>query len=291
LKDDLNKLKFQTPALALQTIRKEIGYDKYLEEYATKTGNDLKVVSEPLDELEQAVTGHRTIQEFLAHVQEVNETIRKSRNQGDGVQLMTMHRAKGLEFEHVYCIGLVEDMLPHPKSLDGEGEKRDAAVEEERRLLYVGMTRAKRFLTLSAPLRYHGHRAEPSPFLYETGLLERPKRVAIASSPNARDALAGSLSRNSSGSRFVAKKDGVASDVPPNERMKAALAKYGQLPLAEGDTLHHKQLGPGTVDAIKPLSGDGGRRVMVKFPGEEKVYDLHLELSLYLGLMSESVKV
>jgi DNA helicase II / ATP-dependent DNA helicase PcrA len=271
---DLHSLRFQSPGQALRTIRQEIGYDRYLEEYAGKTGNDLNLVREPLDEMEEAVADHRTIPDFLAHVKEVNDTIRKSRFQGEGIQLMTMHRAKGLEFERVYCIGLVEDMLPHPKALAAEGEKRDAALEEERRLLYVGMTRAKKHLGLSAPLRYHGHKTEPSPFLYETGLVPRPKRVDIAA-----------------GRVGTSNKTATTVTVPASERMKAAMEKYGHLEVSVGDTLHHKDLGPGIIEEIKPLMDNGGRRVFVKYPGQEKPQDVHLELCLYLGLMRETAKI
>jgi len=274
LKSDLQKLRLQSPGEALRTIRVLIGYDKYLEEYATKTGNKLEAVVEPLDELEQAVIGHQTIPAFLQHVAEVEETIRKSRHKGEGVQLMTMHRAKGLEFARVFCIGLVHDMLPHPKALEAEGEKRSAAVEEERRLFYVGMTRAKHRLLLSAPLRYHGRRAEPSPFLYETGLAERPKRVALAVETPASD------TRSPHRKQIEA-----AAAVPPQERMRRALAEHGGRELAVGDTLHHKELGPGQIQEVKPLVGGGGRRVLLTFPGQDKVFDLHAELSLFLGLL------
>ncbi|TCP59440.1 DNA helicase-2/ATP-dependent DNA helicase PcrA [Tumebacillus sp. BK434] len=269
---DLIALRLATPAQALHKIRKEIGYDRYLEEFAAKTGNDAALVSEPLEELEQAVLGHRTLHDFLAHVEEVKETVRRSRGKGEGIQLMTMHKSKGLEFKHVYCIGLVEDMLPHPKALQAEGDKQSAAVEEERRLFYVGMTRAKRYLTLSAPLRYHGRRAEPSPFLYETGLLPRPKRTAITPPASVR-------------------KQPVVMKVPASERMKAAMEKHGGTAFAVGDSLHHKDLGPGLIQELKVLSGDSGRRVLIQFPGQEKVHDLHLELCLYLGLLSAPVNV
>lgn len=272
LAKDLHKLRFQSPASALGTIRKEIGYDKYLEEYAGKTGNDLKAVSEPLEEMEQAVLGHGTIPNFLQHVAEVNETIRKSRNKGEGVQLMTMHKAKGLEFEHVYCIGLVEEMVPHSKAINVDGEKKEAALEEERRLLYVGMTRAKRFLTLSAPVRYHGGKAEPSPFLPETGLLQRAKRVEI-SSTGLRDGVP------------------IVNAITPQARMQAALDKFGTLQLQVGDTLLHRDLGAGVVEEVKALSGDGGRRVLLRFAGREKPADVHLELSMYLELLTVSVKI
>jgi DNA helicase-2/ATP-dependent DNA helicase PcrA len=295
---DLRRLRGQSPVAALKTIRYEIGYERYLEDYATKTGNDLKLVTEPLDELEQAVVGHGSLTEFLAHVQEVEETVRRSRKTEDGIQLMTMHRAKGLEFERVYCIGLVEDMLPHPKALAADGEKKAAALEEERRLLYVGMTRAKRFLTLSAPLKYHGRRVQPSPFLYETGLLERPKRVAIGGEDK-RGGLAERLrvgvtrivGGGGTGRRGAASVAGQtaatnpAMQMPASERMKAALEQYGGLEVRVGDRLEHREMGLGTIEAIKPVSG-GGRRVVLRFADQEKTYDLHLELCLYLGLMS-----
>jgi ATP-dependent DNA helicase Rep len=89
----------------------------------------------------------------------------EEKNQQDAVQLMTIHAAKGLEFEHVYLVGFEEDSLPHHQSLDPEG------IEEERRLAYVGITRAASTLTLSyAKTRQKFgelQHCEPSRFLFE----------------------------------------------------------------------------------------------------------------------------
>jgi ATP-dependent DNA helicase Rep len=85
--------------------------------------------------------------------------------ESDKVQLMTLHASKGLEFRHVYIIGMEEELLPHRNSIDEDN------IEEERRLMYVGITRAKRVLTLTyaAKRKQYGEifNTTPSRFLEE----------------------------------------------------------------------------------------------------------------------------
>ena len=89
----------------------------------------------------------------------------EDKNENDAVQLMTLHAAKGLEFPNVYLVGFEEDSLPHHQSQDAD------SIEEERRLAYVGITRAEKSLTLSyAKTRQrYGEvmQCEPSRFLFE----------------------------------------------------------------------------------------------------------------------------
>jgi ATP-dependent DNA helicase Rep len=90
---------------------------------------------------------------------------REEEDDSDKVQLLTLHASKGLEFPHVFIIGLEEEILPHRMSIEEEN------IEEERRLMYVGITRARETLTLTyaASRRQYGEKMEtiPSRFLDE----------------------------------------------------------------------------------------------------------------------------
>ena len=107
------------------------------------------------------------------------EDDKESQLERDAVALMTLHAAKGLEFPEVYMVGMEEGVLPHHRSIKDAG----AAVDEERRLCYVGVTRAQRRLTLTLPLsrqKWGKPRPTiPSRFLYEvTGQADNPNYLA-----------------------------------------------------------------------------------------------------------------
>ncbi|MFV2070548.1 MAG: ATP-dependent helicase, partial [Pirellulales bacterium] len=115
-----------------------------------------------------------------------NSDDKENQLQRNAIALMTLHSAKGLEFPQVYMVGMEEGILPHKRSLEMEG----ATIDEERRLCYVGVTRAEERLTLTISLsrRKWGKSRDtiPSRFLYEmTGQAESGKRKGAAAKGNA----------------------------------------------------------------------------------------------------------
>ena len=147
----------------LKLVLDESGYSAML-----KNKKDLENENrlDNLKELLRAMQDYDNLQNFLEHV-----ALATSADQdwdGAKVNLMTMHAAKGLEFEVVFLPGWEEGLFPHQKSLE---EKGDFALEEERRLAYVGITRAKKeaYLSFAMKRTYHGDwmDALPSRFINE----------------------------------------------------------------------------------------------------------------------------
>jgi DNA helicase-2/ATP-dependent DNA helicase PcrA len=121
---------------------------------------------ENLNELEEVVTRFRGVAEFLSFV---DQQLARSQSDepGDRVQLMTIHRSKGLEWPVVFAVGVSEGLLPHRRCME------PAALEEERRLAYVAFTRARDELYVNAVREWQGKYLEPSRFVYEAALMER----------------------------------------------------------------------------------------------------------------------
>jgi len=131
--------------------------------YPTASTRDTR---EDVKEMIIALEDFETLGEFMEHVSLVMEN--DDSNVTDKVNLMTLHGAKGLEFDTVFLAGWEEGLFPHPRTLDDSGV---AGLEEERRLAYVGLTRARKqaFVTFAANRRIHGqwNSAMPSRFIDE----------------------------------------------------------------------------------------------------------------------------
>lgn len=166
LRIDLNQIRKRTSYDAVKYIRKVIGYDEYLEEFAAYRRTSAQVLQEIADEIMETAKDCADVRSFREQLErlslQMKEQSRKKGQKRNGVALMTMHGAKGLEFRAVFLPSLVEGIVPHEKGMD--------TVAEERRLFYVAMTRASEKLCLSAILQRYEKERKPSRFLAEMGL-------------------------------------------------------------------------------------------------------------------------
>lgn len=165
---DLSYLKTLNPKNAISYIRTSLDYDRYILDYCTNRKIKTNGLIEILNELESSATNFKTIKDYLEHIDRVKSELvdNKNNKNTDGVIFTTMHSAKGLEFKNVYIIGANEGTIPHEKSYDIEDdEKKIEQIEEERRLMYVAITRAEENLYISSPINKYGKKVSKSRFI------------------------------------------------------------------------------------------------------------------------------
>ena len=165
LEVDLKVISRMTPYAAIQYIRKSVGYDLFLNEYAIKRKMKLEDLQELIREMEERAKEFKTIEEWFDHIEKYTEELRmqavtRTENR-NAVSLMTFHAAKGLEYDTVFIIGANEDVTPYKKA------ELPEEMEEERRMFYVAMTRAKKHLMISYVREKNGKAMEQSRFLGE----------------------------------------------------------------------------------------------------------------------------
>ena len=164
--------------LAIKVIE-ESGYIKSLEDGTDEGEGRVENVKELISAIKEfeEQSENKTLEAYLEQIALISDldTWQQEKNY---VTLMTLHLAKGLEFNHVFMVGLEEGLLPHINSIESEIE-----LEEERRLCYVGMTRAKKrlVLTSAAERRMNGVRRWniPSRFILEAELAENPAQESF----------------------------------------------------------------------------------------------------------------
>lgn len=174
LYDDLQYVRSLAPEYGISYIRSTLDYDRYILEYCHERKIKAKQIVEILDELETSAKSYKSIFDYFKHIENVREEIKKRTEkkttsmdniETDGVVLTTMHSAKGLEFKNVYVAGVNDSVIPFIPS--DEEKPKDSNYEEERRLLYVGITRAKDNIVISAPSKRFGKSIAKSRFLKE----------------------------------------------------------------------------------------------------------------------------
>ena len=164
-KEDLRIMKNMTPLMAINYIRKSVGYNAYLAEYARFRKIQEEEFTQVLEELQESAKGYDTYEAWFDHIKEYTEELnrqsKENQKEKEGVVVSTMHSTKGLEFERVFLPDVNEDVIPHKKSMKEED------VEEERRLFYVGVTRAKKYLHILSVKKLYNKDSRPSRFVEE----------------------------------------------------------------------------------------------------------------------------
>ena len=165
LREHLRTIKNLKPATALRYIRNVVGYDEYIEEYCDMNGVESDDCYSILGDLENSAAEYNNFNDWFVHMDEYKDELieaRKKSNENDkGVRLMTFHSSKGLEFDIVYIIDVNEGSVPYKKAKGGD------EIEEERRMFYVAMTRARKKLFICYCVENFGKSIGKSDFVIE----------------------------------------------------------------------------------------------------------------------------
>ncbi|MEI9813931.1 MAG: UvrD-helicase domain-containing protein [Acidobacteriota bacterium] len=294
----------------LRALLEDTGYRKMLEDEGTEEARTrLSNIDELVNAASDAAERGETLREFLDHAALVADS--DSLDEKAAVSLLTMHNAKGLEFPLVFIAGLEEGLFPHSRSLDSE-----AAMEEERRLCYVGMTRAEKKLYLSCAhyrRRFGGgqpKRSIKSRFLKEVPatLLEvqrgsdgpgginlyaersmvretAAKNLYTGKTYNSVDAIRQFFGPSTGGARppqgAPAPQVRAAQPAQSSPAMQPKVVKPAQKKIGPGSTVQHVKYGRGTVMRLEGTGDDA--KVTVSFPG----HGLKKLIAKYAGIKVE----
>ena len=289
--DDLtDKSAEYEPAALIDAVLKRTGYGDYIE-------NDAEHGEERLDNIRELQT---VVKELLEYGEEDSLTaflervslVSDADNVGespDAVTLITLHQAKGLEFPVVFIVGMEEGIMPHMRSIDS-GDP--AQIEEERRLCYVGVTRAKKKLYLLRTFR-RGFRGRSGSIPSTESRFLKDIPLELRDKPNlgpARRRLSGQEIRptsqsSTSRSEHASERVVPQADTPVIRRRRRAAdvaPPSARLALNTGDRVRHKTFGEGIVTEAKAARGDtevtvafkdghGVKRLLLSFAPLEKV--------------------
>ena len=167
LKLNFKKLSKMKPYDGIIFIEKELEYTDYLRESCMKFGHTLDSLKTILYYLKIIASNVENLIEFRGRLKFLEYLSAQSKNNMNAITLSTIHSAKGLEFENVYMIDLIEGDFPNATSIDEFNKGNIEILEEERRLFYVGMTRAKESLNLITIKEKNNKKVQPSRFLVE----------------------------------------------------------------------------------------------------------------------------
>jgi DNA helicase-2/ATP-dependent DNA helicase PcrA len=254
LMDHLRRLAVMRAPEAIGYVRRFIGYDEYIQEYSAREGGSADDMLGLLAEVERT-TQNVDLPAFLAQVDSFSSRGANQAAAGDeAVTLVTCHKAKGLEFQRVIVAGACDKLMPHRGADD---------VEEERRLMYVAMTRAIDRLWVSSPGAFEGREAKPSPFIAEALGADAEAWLLAQHKQNA-----------APDPQKPAAPESILRPVPkPAKRTRKAkpVIQSEEMPeLEPGMAVEHERHGRGVVESVDLTL----RRVIIDFGGKRMSLDL-----------------
>ena len=266
-RDTLRQMNNMPPLAAIQVIRGRLGYDKAIENMCERLGFRREYLVGILNTLEEIADTLATMPEFAArlkHLEAAMKTAKRRKGQ-QAVTLSTFHSAKGLEFDQVYMIDLVEGIIPSPEDERGAAaEIKQALLEEAVRLFYVGMTRARSGLELLTYRQRDGARTKESRFVTAVRTIMNPPKAGGKGGPG---------QSGSSGKVAYSTRPPAAALTPPNPN-----AIKDRSVLVAGVAVKHRTLGAGTVVTVT------AERIQIRFDSAgEKT--LALATCLVAGLL------
>ncbi|WP_397379520.1 ATP-dependent helicase [Paenibacillus sp. YYML68] len=254
-RDTLREMKGMPPQQAIKVIRSRLGYEKAIEKMCDRLGFRKEYLIGILNTLEEIADSLATMEDFAARLKYLESVLRGARHRKgqNAVTFSTLHSAKGLEFEQVYMIDLIDGILPSKDDVKAKESK--ALLEEATRLFYVGMTRAKKCLELITYSQRDGEKTVESEFVADVRRIMNPEPK----------------SQTSLKSRQVFSKESV-------QRNPNAIRELAEL--APGKRVKHRVFG---IGSIEKRTVD---RVYVQFPAGVKV--LLIETCLEMGLLESA---
>ena len=283
--EDLSTAEEETSLVEfIDTVSKRTGYMDYILDEGERAEERMDNVAE----LRASAAGYHgldlreALRTFLEQVSLVSDADNAGEKR-DAITLITLHQAKGLEFPVVFIVGMEEGLLPHKRAVESRDPEE---IEEDRRLCYVGMTRAKRMLYLVRAFRrrFWGmaglESRVPSRFLAEIppALLTKPDtapRIAVSDlgrseasfaqgrpdtegrpSPRRRDTSFEQGRRDDGSAEHIVKRREEVPVIRRRRRADAGARVRSPQTLNTGDKVKHKTFGEGIVTAVKPSGGD-----------------------------------
>ncbi|MDN4095619.1 MULTISPECIES: ATP-dependent helicase [Brevibacillus] len=262
-KETFQQMRGMPPLHAIRVIRDRLGYEKAIDKMCERLGFRKEYLLGILNTLEEIAVGLETMEEFasrLKHLASVLKTA-KSRKSQNVVTFSTFHSAKGLEFEQVYMIDLIDGIIPSTEDYK-IGAAEGNAMEEATRLFYVGMTRAKKYLELIVYRKRDGEEVSESEFVTAVRNIMKPpeKQGEDERKPSG----TGSRPRQGKSKGQVDRQKQRTTEIPFNSN---AIRKRSELVV--GKAVRHRVFGTGSIirvneEQILIQFGSNGKTLSVK---------------------------